>query len=81
MDIGTAKATVEEQALVPHHMIDLIDPDQEFSVAEFVDRAGPLIEDITARQKLPCVVGGPVCISRLWSEGWPNCRVAMMIAS
>ncbi len=58
MDIGTAKATVEEQALVPHHMIDLIDPDQEFSVAEFVDRAGPLIEDITARQKLPCVVGG-----------------------
>lgn len=58
MNIGTAKATVEEQALTPHHMIDLIDPDQEFSVAEFVDRARPLIEDITARQCIPCVVGG-----------------------
>ena len=58
MNIGTAKATAEEQALTPHHMIDLIDLDQEFSVAEFVDRARPLIEDITARQCLPCVVGG-----------------------
>lgn len=58
MNIGTAKATAEEQALAPHHMIDLIDPDQDFSVAEFVDRARPLIEDITARQCLPCVVGG-----------------------
>ncbi len=58
MNIGTAKATAEEQTLAPHHMIDLIDPDQEFSVAEFVDRARPLIEDITARQCLPCVVGG-----------------------
>jgi tRNA dimethylallyltransferase len=58
MDIGTAKATIAEQALAPHHMIDLIDPDQEFSVAEFVDRARPLIQEITARGNLPCVVGG-----------------------
>ena len=58
MDIGTAKASTAEQALVPHHMIDLIDPDQEFSVAQFVDRARPLIKEITARGRIPCVVGG-----------------------
>ena len=58
MDIGTAKATPAERATVPHHMIDLIDPPQEFSVAEFVDLARPLIELITARGNVPCVVGG-----------------------
>lgn len=58
MDIGTAKPTLAEQRLVPHHMIDLIDPDQEFSVAAFVDRARPLIEQIYHRGRLPCVVGG-----------------------
>lgn len=58
MDIGTAKATIAEQAELPHHMIDLIDPDQEYSVAEYVATARPLIADIHARGKLPCVVGG-----------------------
>ncbi|NOQ42190.1 MAG: tRNA (adenosine(37)-N6)-dimethylallyltransferase MiaA [Desulfuromusa sp.] len=58
MDIGTAKATIQEQAAIPHHMIDLIDPDQEFSVAEFVDQARPLIREISARDKIPCIVGG-----------------------
>jgi len=58
MDIGTAKASVEEQALVPQHMLDLINPDQEFSVADYVDLARPLIEQIDQRGKLPCVVGG-----------------------
>lgn len=58
MDIGTAKATAAERALVPHHMIDLIDPDEEFSVAQFVDRARPLINEIAGRGKIPCLVGG-----------------------
>ncbi len=58
MDIGTAKATAAEQAIAPHHMINLIDPDQEFSVAQFVDRARPLIQEIKARGNIPCVVGG-----------------------
>ena len=58
MDIGTAKATIQEQAAIPHHMIDLIDPDQEFSVAQFVDQAHPLIREISVRDKIPCVVGG-----------------------
>jgi len=58
MDIGTAKATSFEQAVIPHHMIDLVDPDQEFSVADFVDLARPLISQITARGNIPCIVGG-----------------------
>ncbi len=58
MDIGTAKATVAEQNLVPHHMIDLIDPDEEFSVAQYVARARPLISEIAARCRIPCLVGG-----------------------
>lgn len=58
MDIGTAKASAEEQAQVPHHLIDVIDPDQEFSVSGFVDQANLLIKQIYAAGKLPCVVGG-----------------------
>ena len=58
MDIGTAKATSFEQAVIPHHMIDLVDPDQEFSVADFVDLARPLILQIALRGRIPCVVGG-----------------------
>ena len=58
MDIGTAKATSFEQAIIPHHMIDLVDPDQEFSVADFVNLARPLISQITVRGKVPCIVGG-----------------------
>ncbi|MDX2480037.1 MAG: tRNA (adenosine(37)-N6)-dimethylallyltransferase MiaA [Desulfuromusa sp.] len=58
MDIGTAKATRLEQAAVPHHMIDLIEPDQTFSVAEFVDQSRLLIPKIAARGKVPCLVGG-----------------------
>ncbi|MDA3904141.1 MAG: tRNA (adenosine(37)-N6)-dimethylallyltransferase MiaA [Desulfuromusa sp.] len=58
MDIGTAKASRLEQAAVPHHMIDLIEPDQNYSVAEFVDRSRILIPKIAARGKIPCIVGG-----------------------
>ncbi|MFO7812676.1 MAG: tRNA (adenosine(37)-N6)-dimethylallyltransferase MiaA [Pelovirga sp.] len=58
LDIGTAKASKAEQEQVPHHMIDLIDPDQEFSVAAYVDLARPLIEQIYQRGNLPCLVGG-----------------------
>ena len=58
MDIGTAKATSFEQAVIPHHMIDLVDPDQEFSVADFVDLARPLILQIALRGRIPCIVGG-----------------------
>ncbi|MCF6179813.1 MAG: tRNA (adenosine(37)-N6)-dimethylallyltransferase MiaA [Geopsychrobacter sp.] len=58
MDIGTAKATPAERATIPHHMLDLIDPDQSYSVADFVKEARIIAADIFARGKLPCVVGG-----------------------
>jgi tRNA dimethylallyltransferase len=58
MDIGTAKATLEERREIPHHMIDIHDPDDPFSAAEFQERTARLIADITARGKLPFIVGG-----------------------
>ncbi|MFD0699022.1 tRNA (adenosine(37)-N6)-dimethylallyltransferase MiaA [Paenibacillus sp. GCM10027628] len=58
MDIGTAKASKAEQALVPHHLIDIHDPSYPFSAAEFQERVRDLISDIHARGKLPFIVGG-----------------------
>jgi tRNA dimethylallyltransferase len=58
MDIGTAKPSVEEQQLAPHHLIDLRDPDQPLDVAEFAQIARVAIEDIVARGRSPMIVGG-----------------------
>lgn len=58
MDIGTAKIKAEEMQGVRHHMIDVADPDQSFSVAQFRNRCEQYIQDISARGKLPIVAGG-----------------------
>ena len=58
MDIGTAKPSAAELAAVPHHLIDIRDPLQAYSAAEFVSDAQRLIADIHARGKLPLLVGG-----------------------
>lgn len=58
MDIGTAKATIAEQHAVPHHMIDIVDPDQVFTVSMYREMACKAIDDILARGKLPVLVGG-----------------------
>ena len=58
MDIGTAKPTVEEMQGIPHHMIDIIEPHEDFSVARYVDMAAKCVDDILARGKLPIVAGG-----------------------
>ena len=58
MDIGTAKATAREQALVPHHMIDVADPAAPYSVADYVRQAEPVLKDILARGRLPLITGG-----------------------
>ncbi|ADL07945.1 tRNA (adenosine(37)-N6)-dimethylallyltransferase MiaA [Thermosediminibacter oceani] len=58
MDIGTAKPTLSERKGVPHHMIDIVDPDKEFSVADFQSMAKDCIADIHARGKLPILSGG-----------------------
>ncbi|MGG3889929.1 tRNA (adenosine(37)-N6)-dimethylallyltransferase MiaA [Metabacillus fastidiosus] len=58
MDIGTAKITTEEMEGIPHHLIDIKDPDESFSVAEFQEIVRPLIDEIHARNKIPMIVGG-----------------------
>jgi len=58
MDIGTAKPTKEEMAAVPHHLIDIVNPDENFTVADFKKQAIQAIEDIASRGKLPIMVGG-----------------------
>lgn len=58
MDVATAKPTAEQRARVPHHLIDIIDPDTPFSVAEYQARAREAISDIQARGRQPLLVGG-----------------------
>ena len=58
MDIGTAKPTPEQQAVVPHHLVDLADPHEDFSIARFHRAAAEVIEQIEARGKRALVVGG-----------------------
>lgn len=57
-NIGTAKLALEEQRGVPHHLIDILDPDQDFSVAQFQSLARHKIREIQERGKLPFLVGG-----------------------
>jgi tRNA dimethylallyltransferase len=58
LDIGTAKASLDDQMLVPHHCIDLVDPDVEYSVADFQRVALASIADIESRGLVPILVGG-----------------------
>lgn len=58
MDIGTAKPNMEERDGIPHHMLDIIDPWEEYSVAAYADEARKCIKDTASRGKLPIVVGG-----------------------
>ncbi len=58
MDIGTAKPTAEEMSEIPHHLINIRDFNQPFSAADFISEAKAALDDITARGKLPFVVGG-----------------------
>ncbi len=58
MDIGTAKPTQSEQRGVPHHMIDVAEPEENYSVARYVADAVPIVDGILARGKLPIIAGG-----------------------
>lgn len=58
MDIGTAKATEEERRGVPHHMLDVAEPWENYSAAKYSEQAARCVEDILGRGKLPIVVGG-----------------------
>jgi len=70
MDIGTAKPTAEERALVPHHLIDVVYPDQNFSLALYQSKAREAMENIQGKGKAALLVGGSGLY--VWSllEGW-----------
>jgi tRNA dimethylallyltransferase len=70
MDIGTAKPTPAELAEVPHHLIDVADPDESWNLAIFQKTAYRIIDDIHARGKLPFLVGGTGQYIRAIIEGW-----------
>ena len=58
MDIGTAKPTKEEMQGIVHHMIDVAEPDEDFSVSRYCEMASPIVDDITARGKTAIIAGG-----------------------
>lgn len=75
MDIGTAKPSPEEMRGVPHYMIDVAEPWENYSVARYVEEASACVDDILARGKLPIVVGGTglyidsLCSGRTFADG------------
>ncbi|NOH03955.1 MAG: tRNA (adenosine(37)-N6)-dimethylallyltransferase MiaA [Chloroflexi bacterium] len=81
MDIGTAKPSKEELARVPHHLIDIVNPDETLSLAVFQRMAREVIAGVHARGKLPFLVGGTGQYVRAVTEGWsppevtPNVRM------
>ena len=58
MNVGTAKPTIEEMEGIVHHMIDVADPDEDFSVSKYCDMAAPIVDDIIARGKTAIIAGG-----------------------
>lgn len=69
MDIGTAKPTAEEQAIAPHRMIDILDPAEVFSAADFCQQAQQHIDEITAKGNIPLLVGGTMMYYKALLEG------------
>jgi tRNA dimethylallyltransferase len=76
MDIGTAKATPEQRARVPHRLLDVVDPDQTLTLAEYQRMAYTAIADAQARKRLPFLVGGTGQYIRAVTEGWRIPEVA-----
>jgi tRNA dimethylallyltransferase len=76
MDIGTAKPSREELASVPHHLVDIIEPNQEFSLPEYQKLANDAIQDIQSGGKIPFLVGGSGLYVWAVLEGWVVPKVA-----
>jgi tRNA dimethylallyltransferase len=83
MDVGTAKPTPEERAAVPHHLLDLADPGDDFSVAEWLAAARAALDDIAARGRRALLVGGTGLYVRALVDGltlpgrYPDVRAAL----
>ena len=72
MDIGTAKPSAAERARVPHHLLDLVDPDQSYSVGRWREEAVRTIGEILGRKKFPLIVGGTMLYYRALTSGLAN---------
>ncbi len=69
MDIGTAKPSADEQAACPHHLIDIVSPEEAYSAARFCHDARRLMVDITARGRIPLLVGGTMLYYKALRDG------------
>lgn len=69
MDVGTAKPAPEERAVAPHHLIDIIDPAESYSVSRFAEDATRLVREISGRGKLPLLVGGTMLYFKSLQNG------------
>jgi len=70
LDIGTAKPSSQEMSLVPHHLVNIVNPDEDFSLAQYLELAGWAIKDIFGRGRLPFLVGGTGLYVKAVLEGW-----------
>ena len=69
MDIGTAKPTSEERSRIRHHLLDIVDPDEPFDAARYLEVATPVIDRLHQEQKIPLVVGGTGLYMKILSRG------------
>ena len=76
MDIGTAKPSAAEQASVPHHLIDILDPSEHYNAARFASDARRLIDEIRGRGRLPLLVGGTMLYFKALREGMDDLPAA-----
>jgi len=76
MDIGTAKPSQAQRAVVPHHLLDVVAPDEAFTLADYLDRARPILASIVVRGRLPIVVGGTGLYTRALAQGFDVPRIA-----
>ncbi len=72
MDIGTAKPSKELQQRVPHHLIDILEPDEQFDLGAFVRRADELVQEILNRGKIPVISGGTAFYLKHFIYGLPS---------
>jgi len=85
LDIGTAKPSPEERSIAVHHLIDIVNPDQKYSLALFLQDANKIMDEIYSRSKLPIIVGGTG--QYIWGllEGWkvpsvhPNTQLRLQL--
>lgn len=80
MDIGTAKPTVEERRRVPHHLVDLIEPDEGFTLVQYQEKAYEAIDGVLSRGRLPFLVGGTGLYVKALVEGFSVPRVKPNLA-